>query len=569
MGRAYNGIKVAALLLVSLVWISCGTGVVDEPVSDASESSRGSGIVGRVAGRSSAAKSSVSPWTESVKGSGSVYRPVMMERPPVSYLMKIVPPCLPVEEPGHNPCLGAPAPIGYSGSSSGWKIWQMDGVPSFDNVLLGKLVEEIAPNGMPHLVIRGSVQTDTTRCELYPYKDYSYHISSIQGFHYYYCFADISVHEYIVGEGPAELTVAMHREVLFVGREIVAKGWNAIKDNVPLELEDPQSGTASIYEGKELVLLLGTSSTVALEAWAVSGAWGTVWFLQRNDDGEVRALEKDIALAQTPEERSRFDLLLSELVDQIEKAVENRATVIGGRIGEDPTLPMLVTDANRLQDFYGAVGAVYEGEDATVLPPPVPGGDEPEQDPTKVDETQPEPTIPAPGEEETAPPPTDDATTTSTGATSQPQDEDASSSTTSSTTVLPQAGETTTTGTTQPPTSSEPTVPAVDTGTTQPQAGDEPSTTSTTQPADSGDATTTTTLPQAGDAPSTTTTTSVAPQTGETTTTGTTTPPTGTDTTTPTVDTDTTQPPTSSEPTVPAVDTGTTQPQTGNAGVEE
>ena len=143
--------------------------------------------------------------------------------------------------------------------------------------------------------------------------------------------------------------------------------------------QDPQSGTASLYEGKEVVMLLGTTTTVALEAWTVSGEWGTVWFLQHNDDGVVRALEQDIdralapSYALTPEERSRFDLPLSELVRLIKEAAEHRATVTGGRIGEDPALPMLVNDANRLQDFCGAVGAVYEGEDATVLPPPVPG----------------------------------------------------------------------------------------------------------------------------------------------------------------------------------------------------
>ena len=80
---------------------------------------------------------------------------------------------------------------------------------------------------------------------------------------------------------------------------------------------------------------------------------GTVWFLQRNDNGEVRALEQDHALA-TPEERNRFDLALSELVERIKEAAENRPAVTGWRIGEDPNLPLLVTDANRLQDFYRA-----------------------------------------------------------------------------------------------------------------------------------------------------------------------------------------------------------------------
>ena len=537
MDRAYNIIKVVALFLVLLVvLLSCGAGVVDEPVPDASEPSRASGVVGRVAVGSSVAKSSVSIQTGSVEGSGSVYRPVVMERPPVSYLREVVPPCLPAGESERDPCRGAPGFLEHAGSSSGL-IEVLNELPSFNDILLAKVMgDKISPGLIPHIVIRGTIQTDTTRCELYPIREYSYDnpsIPSITGGHHYYCFADVSIHEYIIGEGPAELTVGMHKELALLTNQQL-ENWANIRDEWVVEwLEDPQTRTASLYEGKELVLLLRVSSTVVLESWAISGWWGTVWFLQRDDDGEIRALEQEISRARTPEERSQLDLPLSELIQQIKEAAEHRATVTGGRIGEDPTLPMLVNDANRLQDFYSAVGAVYEGEDATVLPPPVPGGDEPEQDPTKADETQPEPTIPAPGEEETAPPPTDDATTTSTSAAPGPQTEDTASSTTSTTT---------------PPADSSTTAPAVDTDTTRPQAGDKPSTTSTTQPAD--DEETTTTLPQTGDTPSTTTTTAVAPQAEDTTTTG------------------TTQPPANSEPTLPAVDTDTTQPQTGDAGVE-
>ena len=68
---------------------------------------------------------------------------------------------------------------------------------------------------------------------------------------------------------------------------------------------------------------------------------------------------------------------LADLVREVKQAHENRLVITEGRIGVEPFLPMLVTDANMLQDYYGAVGAVYEGEGATVLPPPVPGGDEP------------------------------------------------------------------------------------------------------------------------------------------------------------------------------------------------
>ena len=69
-----------------------------------------------------------------------------------------------------------------------------------------------------------------------------------------------------------------------------------------------------------------------------------------------------------------MDIPLSELEREVRKAAKERDALTGGRIGVDPSLPMLVTDANKLQDFYKAAGAVYEGDRATVLPPPVPGG---------------------------------------------------------------------------------------------------------------------------------------------------------------------------------------------------
>ena len=45
-----------------------------------------------------------------------------------------------------------------------------------------------------------------------------------------------------------------------------------------------------------------------------------------------------------------------------------------GRIGIGTQYPFLVTDANFFQDFYLAIGAVYDSSDkGTVLPPPAPG----------------------------------------------------------------------------------------------------------------------------------------------------------------------------------------------------
>lgn len=92
----------------------------------------------------------------------------------------------------------------------------------------------------------------------------------------------------------------------------------------------------------------------------------------------MRAVAKDIdwiAAGYNDHLLSQMDMPLSELIPQIKKAAEERTAITGGRIGAHSSLPLLVADANKLQDYYRAVGAVYEGDGATVLPPPAPGGD--------------------------------------------------------------------------------------------------------------------------------------------------------------------------------------------------
>ncbi len=97
------------------------------------------------------------------------------------------------------------------------------------------------------------------------------------------------------------------------------------------------------------------------------------WFIQKGKDGDIRAVSKAYINARKEIHRNLLNFPLEEFVSLIKQAHQNKIARTGGRIGEDPTLPMLVTDANYLQDYYIAGGAVYEGDEATRLPPPVPG----------------------------------------------------------------------------------------------------------------------------------------------------------------------------------------------------
>ena len=401
-----------------------------------------------------------------------------MERPVVSYFEEVIPPCLPVDGADTDPCpTGTPPNVATLSVNAAFPYWpHSDYIWTMTDIFLGDILDfpgDYFPENAPHIVIRGITQYDTTRCGLYPIKLSDYRTTGAYSdiVKHYYCFIDIAVKEYVIGKGPSELTVKFHTEIIWIIDEEDREYYT--EERLSDLFQDPKFRTASTYEGKELILFLRPTHSISIESWTPSGMG--VWFIQEGDNGEIRAVSNAYRRALTDAHRNLLNMPLDEFVRQINQAHQNKIARTGGRIGEDPTLPMLVTDANYLQDYYIAGGAVYEGDEATRLPPPVPGEEEPAQDPTRTGEEQPGAnTIPAPGEEETSPPPTDDAATTTT----QPPAED--TSTTTSTTPPSAPSSSTTSLSTPEPGIEE---PSPTTGTTRPQAeGTIPTTTVTTRP---------------------------------------------------------------------------------------
>ena len=378
-----------------------------------------------------------------------------MKRVSVSYLEENIPPCLPDEETRIDPCpTGIPPSVKALSMNIAPHYWpHSDYQWDFTELLLGVMLnapDRYAPILAPHIVIRGIAQNDTTRCGLYPVKPYDFQTDATHfyGLYHYYCFIDITVKEYIIGTGPSELIVIFHQEVEWYFDEEEMSHYT--EDRLAEIYADVRSQIVSAYEGRELIMMLRPSFTVYLEAWGLGGGFG-LWAVQQGENDEIRAVSYDYSQARTDAHRNLLNIPLDEFIRLIKQAHQNKIARTGGRIGEDPTLPMLVTDANYLQDYYIAGGAVYEGDEATRLPPPVPGEEEPAQDPTRTGEEQPGAnTIPAPGEEETTPPPTDDATTTTT----QPPAEE--TSTTTSTTPPSAPGSSTTSSSTPEPGTEEP-----------------------------------------------------------------------------------------------------------------
>lgn len=265
-------------------------------------------------------------------------------------------------------------------SAGGIPYWlYYDRIPTFTDILLG----QGSTSAVPHLVVRGVAQPDSTRCDIYPIivpnyvqpnADYLF-----DDLYHYHCFVDIGIAEYIVGAGPAKVTVSLHRESLYLSR---LTDWHNHKDEYLSSWNDPASRTASTFEGKELILFLSLPGTLGVEAWVTRNSFN-LWFIEQNQESELRAIALEITLAQTDEQRSKMDLPLAEMIQDIKEAAEERIKITNGRIGEESYLPSLITDANYLRDFYITVGAIYgTTEGATVPPPPVPGEDDPDTIPT-------------------------------------------------------------------------------------------------------------------------------------------------------------------------------------------
>ena len=314
--------------------------------------------------------------------SSSQWHPTV-EEPTVSYLEEVIPPCTPISNDDPGPCPPGTPPTVQPVGAQALVVELRDPLPTMTERLTASMPADAA-----HLAIRGTAIPDTTRCELYPI--IVPNISSLDAgrrddIAHYHCFVNVRINEYYIGEGPPELTVSIFRDSVLLGNRGDYE-WETYEDVTDEEilwyLHDPQPRAADAYEGREMILFLTIPLTIAVETWTTQA----VFFVQRRGD-EIRLVSESIRWARTPEQRNALNIEYTEFIRQLKEASANRIALTDGRIGEDPSLPRLVTDANKLRGFYRVIGAVYDGDffgavadvygvvDATVLPPPVPDGE--------------------------------------------------------------------------------------------------------------------------------------------------------------------------------------------------
>ena len=144
--------------------------------------------------------------------------------------------------------------------------------------------------------------------------------------------------------------------------------------------DDPYS-SVGIY-GREVLLFLGPSHNHATEVWQVFGTWD----VQRQEDETVIAVHpaRDYWRRARPDEyqthRAALEMELPAFTQAVADAQTARVAEYGGRIApesisskaEGVDLPMLITDANRLSQFYNDTGAYDHPDGPPTQPSPVP-----------------------------------------------------------------------------------------------------------------------------------------------------------------------------------------------------
>lgn len=263
------------------------------------------------------------------------------------YLEEIIPPCTPVAGSTRDPCkTGKPPSISNHDWASEAK--KEHAPPLHDILNYWGQVFSLST----HIVLRGTVLPETTRCEIYAtaLPTYRSHFDRkrFAGWEYLYCFSDVRVNEYLLGTGPPQLSVIMD--------------WH-------FPLEPLEERIINAYEGVEGILFLSTGRTLQLEAWEMAFFWD----VQKAHGERVIAPDK-YEYPQTPENLALLDFSLADYRIKITEAAAIRAALTRGRVGRFSSLPLLIADANDLPTYYRTIGAVYDDPNqAPAKPPPVPG----------------------------------------------------------------------------------------------------------------------------------------------------------------------------------------------------
>ena len=288
------------------------------------------------------------------------------------YLAEEIPPCTPVEGATVDPC--EPDSLAYL-------ISPVDYAPPSGGSPLSMRELFKDPLGLvAHVALRGTYLPNTLRCthgnpyRLPSYSKYEEPTELVQLLSIN-CYVDVRVGAYVLGNGPPSLTVKRYHFKYHEGYFAqIAEGEGKTEEEYIedfrqlLETDEYIGG----IEGREEVLFLGPDATTSTDVWEAI----VIWDVQRREDGTVIAVhpERDLWRRFRPDDyqthRSVLELELPVFTQAVTMARQERVTEYGGRIGADPSLPMLVTDASQLRQYFISVGAYDHPDGPPAQPPP-------------------------------------------------------------------------------------------------------------------------------------------------------------------------------------------------------
>ena len=269
MRRGYRRVCGVMVVMVVLAVSACGEATGDRATPDAAQVAIEDQITGQA-------------------------EPEVVFRAPVSYLEEVIPPCVPLGGGSPDPCARTrPQQVAVPSAPAAPPLWPHDD----DLLTIAETIMGYDPLNITHIVVRATVLDDTTRCALYPLigADYAGIRASSSKFRYN-CYTDVRVNEYIVGTGPSELTVELHREGLNLTEEQIGD-WDNWKDRWLTDVvHDPQARTAAVFEGNEVVLFLVTQPLARPGIMVRAGVgFADVWFVQQPDEGATRAVAAELS----------------------------------------------------------------------------------------------------------------------------------------------------------------------------------------------------------------------------------------------------------------------------------
>ena len=300
-------------------------------------------------------------------------QPAPAEVSVLSNLTEEISPCSPVPGSAVDPCESNAQQYEMTAGGAG-SVPDLGDEPSSMREIL-----EFVPGFVSHIVIRGTYLPGTVRCTVgdrfRPPSHWRDEFVFTADSRAIKCYVDVRVGAYILGNGPAKLTVQRFWYTYFDGdlASIAAEEGMTEQEYLEvfsqlLETDDYLGGIV----GREEMLFLGPATSLSAEAWQTFA----IWDVQRRDDGTVIAEHPDLIYwvnfrpDDTQTHSSKLVMDLPAFTQAVTTAHQARVTEYNGRIGADADLPMLVSNANQLSDYYTEVGAYAAGTPTPAQPPP-------------------------------------------------------------------------------------------------------------------------------------------------------------------------------------------------------